>query len=91
MSRPLDAPGQRDLFDGGEQRHLAHLHEVHAHWIAARRLDREVELGVSLVIVVARSGLADASRRIALDDVDTEVGQCEEQFVELLDGEIQVV
>jgi len=46
---------------------------------------------VSLVIVVARSGLADASRRIALDDVDTEVGQCEEQFVELLDGEIQVV
>src|SRR5665648_769191 len=36
---PLDAPGQRDLFDGGEQRHLAHLHEVHAHGIAARRLD----------------------------------------------------
>ena len=33
----LDALGEGHLFGGGEQRHLAHLPQVHAHGVAARR------------------------------------------------------
>ena len=87
----LDALGQRDLFDGGEQRHLAHLDEVHAHRVAARRLHREVELGPDLVIVVDGVVFVARDRDLALEDVDAEVGQRQEQLVELLDGEVHIV
>jgi len=52
----LDALGQGDLLLGAEQRHLANLLEVGAHWIARRRLDREVELGGDRLLV---RGLGD--------------------------------
>ena len=51
-------------------------------------LHREVELGGSLVVAIARLG--GSGRGIALDDLDAQVGQGEEQLVELLDGELDV-
>ena len=86
----LDALGQRDLFLGGEQRHLADLLEVHAHRVVGRRLDREVELGDDLFFG-AWPRRRRRQRLVALDDVDAEVVEEQEDVVDLVGREIDVL
>ena len=90
MSLALDALGQRDLFVGREQRHLADLPEVHAHRVVGRRLDREVELGDDLLLGLGLGAVA-GTRLVALDDVDAQVVEEEEDVVDLIGREIDVL
>jgi hypothetical protein len=86
----LDALGQRDLFLGREQWHLADLLEVHAHGVVGRRLHREVELGDDLLFGL---GLLPVRPRrlVALEDVDPEVVEEDEDVVDLVGRQIDVL
>ena len=72
----LDALGNFDFLLAGQQRHLAHLLEVHADGIV-----QDVELGVGLLLVgeflflPGRGGLLVAVDLGRVDDVDLEVAQ----------------
>jgi hypothetical protein len=83
----LDALGQRHLFFGGEERHPAHLTEVHAHGIVGGGLHREVELGGRLLF---GDGLWIGRGALALDDVDAEVGEHAVDLLELFGRKVDV-
>ena len=86
----LDALGQRHLFDGREQRYLAHGREVHAHGVRGGRLDREVELRRWLVCVAALV-CGRCGDGFAFDDVDAEIGEHREQLFDLVWCDVDVV
>ena len=91
----LDALGQRDLSHGGEERHLADLFKVHAHRVVGGRLHGEVERGDALLLLLL-SGRLDtwpslSGALVALDDVDAEVVEEDEDVVDLLGGQLDVL
>ena len=80
----FDAPGQRDLFHGAEQGHFAERLQIQAHRIAARRLDREIELCREFLFEARRSGC----RRFLFEDLDAALAAGGEQLFDLLDAEL---
>ncbi len=78
----FDAFGNLDFLLAGQQGHLAHLLEVHAH-----RVVEDVQ--PALVLLFLRFGLLDAVDLGLVDDVDLEVAQLDVnliQFVRRNDG-----
>ena len=83
----LDAPRQRDLLLGGEQRYLSHLAEVHAHGIGGRGLDGEVELRGRLVFT---GGIDLDGVRVAIEDIDAEIGAVSVDLLDLFHAELEI-
>ena len=81
----LDALGDRHLALAGEQRHRAHLAQVHADGIVGlvEGAGREVELGV-VVRAVAIEVLVAAVGLVRVDDLDAGAAEGVEEIVEIL-------
>ena len=83
----LDALGDGDLALAGEQRHRAHLAEVHADGVVGlvERARREIELGAFLG-AVAIEVLVAAVRLVGIDDLDARAAERVEELVEIFRG-----
>ena len=85
----LDALGDLHLALAVEQRHGAHLAQVHAHRVVGLLVRGEAEVGglVLLLVEVAGARLQLVAVLVALgpvDDVDAEVGEADVDLVELV-------
>ena len=85
----LDPLGDLHLALAVEQRHGAHLAQVHAHRVVGLLVDGEAEVGglVVLLVEVAGPRLQLVAVLVALgpvDDVDAEVGEADVDLVELV-------